>query len=242
MTAAAAAPAPTNAEVTLRVAELFGPTLQGEGPSAGQRAVFVRLSGCNLDCGWCDTPYTWDWARFDPAQESRTLPVQAVLDWILGRDTDLVVITGGEPLIQHARLTPLAQALAAAGRRIEIETNGTIAPPDRLIECVERFNVSPKLGGSGVPIGRRIRPAALEALRGTGKAVFKFVIGAPEDLAELADLQARFGLAPVWVMPQGTHPADVVEGLRALAEPTLAHGWNLSSRLHVLVWGDQRGR
>ena len=104
----------------LRVAELFGPTFQGEGPTIGQRALFVRLSGCNLDCSWCDTPYTWDWNRFDQAQESRDTPVTEVVDWVLAHDADLVIITGGEPLIQQRRLLPLAADLTNAGRRIEI--------------------------------------------------------------------------------------------------------------------------
>lgn len=227
---------------SLQVAEMFGPTLQGEGPSAGQRAVFVRLSRCNLDCAWCDTPFTWDWDRFDRAEESQSLPVREVLSWVLARDADLVVITGGEPLIQHPRLTLFAQALVRAGRRVEIETNGTVAPPEDLTHSVTQFNVSPKLQGSGVRTDRRLRPAALTSLRATGKAVFKFVISSHDDVAELIDLQARFSLQPVWVMPEGTDAVQILRGLQALAEPALAHGWNLSSRLHVLLWGDQRGR
>jgi 7-carboxy-7-deazaguanine synthase len=230
------------APTELRVAELFGPTLQGEGPSAGQRALFVRLSGCNLDCSWCDTPYTWDWTRFDQAAQSHTALVTDVLDWVLARDADLIVITGGEPLIQQRRLLPLVAALRAAGRRVEIETNGTIAATGELAEQVSGFNVSPKLAGSGVTADRRIRPAALTSLRDTGKATFKFVIATPGDIEELVALQERHRLAPIWVMPEGTTAERVADGLRALAEPALAHGWNLTPRLHVLLWGDQRGR
>jgi 7-cyano-7-deazaguanosine (preQ0) biosynthesis protein QueE len=225
----------------LRVAELFGPTLQGEGSSAGQRAVFVRLSGCNLDCNFCDTPFTWDWTRFEQTAESRPMSVEAVRLWVLQRDADLVVISGGEPLIQHRRLLPLVSALHAAGRRIEIETNGTIDPGPAMAECVW-FNVSPKLAGSGVPADRRIRPDVLSALRDSGRATFKFVISEPADIAELVELQKRFDLPRVWVMPQGTDSLTVLAGLRALAGPALAYGWNLSPRLHVLLWEDQRGR
>jgi 7-carboxy-7-deazaguanine synthase len=224
----------------LRVAELFGPTLQGEGPSAGQRAVFVRLSRCNLDCAWCDTPYTWDWSRFDEAAQSREMAAGDVRDWVLARDADLVVVTGGEPLIQSRRLLPLITALTARGRRVEIETNGTIYPGAAVAGQV-RFNVSPKLAGSGVPVRRRIRPGALMALRDSGNAVFKFVISGDGDLAELVRLQADLGLAPVWVMPQGVTEQSVLAGLRALAGPALEHGWNLTTRLHVLLWGDERG-
>jgi 7-cyano-7-deazaguanosine (preQ0) biosynthesis protein QueE len=226
----------------LRVAELFGPTLQGEGPSIGQRALFVRLSGCNLACSWCDTPYTWDWDRFEQVEQSRDMASAAIADWVLAHDAALVVITGGEPLIQHRNLLPLVAALHEAGRQIEIETNGTIAPDAALLSLVSRLNVSPKLAGSGVPADRRIRPTALRALRECGKAVFKFVIADDTDIAELIELQARYAFDPVWVMPQGVSEQTVLAGLRALAVPALAQGWNLSPRLHVLLWGDERGR
>jgi organic radical activating enzyme len=225
----------------LRIAELFGPTLQGEGPSAGQRALFVRLSQCNLDCTWCDTPYTWDWRRFDRTEQSRELTVEAVRDWVLDRDAQLVVISGGEPLIQQGRLAPLAGELIRAGRRVEIETNGTITPGPAWSEQVV-FNVSPKLAGSGVPAARRIRPRALRALRDCGQAVFKFVIACDADIAELAALQRDFGLAAVWVMPEGRTAQAVLDGARALVGPALAHGWHLTLRLHVQLWGDERGR
>jgi 7-cyano-7-deazaguanosine (preQ0) biosynthesis protein QueE len=230
------------ASAQLRVAELFGPTLQGEGPSIGQRALFVRLSGCNLDCSWCDTPYTWDWTRFDQAEQSHTAPITQILDRVLAHDADLIVITGGEPLIQQRRLLPLVAALRSAGRRVEVETNGTIAPTSELAGQVSGFNVSPKLAGSGVAADQRIRSAALASLRDTGKATFKFVIAMPGDVEELAALQKEHRLAPIWVMPEGTTAERVVDGLRALAEPALVHGWNLTPRLHVLLWGDQRGR
>nr|MDT0658732.1 7-carboxy-7-deazaguanine synthase QueE [Micromonospora sp. DSM 115978] len=223
------------------MAELFGPTLQGEGPSTGQRALFARLSGCNLDCRWCDTPYTWDWARFDKTAESREMPVEAVASWVLSHDADLVVITGGEPLLQHRRLLPLVMALHAAGRRVEIETNGTVDPGPTLAAHAW-LNVSPKLASSGVPADRRIRPDVLRALCDGGRAIFKFVISEPADIAELVELQRQLGLSPVWVMPQGIDAQTVLAGLGALAGPALQHGWNLSSRLHVLLWGDQRGR
>ncbi|MDQ7904697.1 7-carboxy-7-deazaguanine synthase QueE [Phytohabitans sp. ZYX-F-186] len=228
----------------LRIAELFGPTVQGEGPSVGQRALFIRLSGCNLDCSWCDTPYTWDWSRFDQTAESRETAVAEIEGWVRvqGKDGDLVVITGGEPLMQRRGLVALVVALGGLGRRIEIETNGTIPPGPDLVAGVHRFNVSPKLTGSGVPEQRRIRPLALRSFRDCGKAVFKFVVTGDDDVAELAELQRRFGLTPVWVMPEGTTPESVLAGMRTLAAPALEHGWNLTPRLHVLLWGDERGR
>lgn len=225
----------------MRVAERFV-TVQGEGPSVGRPAVFVRLSGCNLDCCWCDTPYTWDWKRFDQTQESREMPLAEIADCVLAEDVDLVVITGGEPLIQHRHLEPLIARLHQAGRSVEIETNGTIPPCAALIQHVSRFNVSPKLAGSGVPEQRRIRPVALRALSDSGKAVFKFVITGDTDIAELLTLQARYGLTPVLVMPEGTTAEQVLDGMRALVEPAIRHGWTVTPRLHVLMWGDERGR
>ncbi len=169
------------------------------------------------------------------------MTVDAVRGWVLDRDAQLVVITGGEPLIQQRRLAPLVEDLIRAGRRVEIETNGTITPTAAL-GCGVTFNVSPKLASSGIPAERRIRPGALRALRDTGRAVFKFVIADDTDIAELAALQTQLGQAPVWVMPEGRTEHAVLVGLRALSGPALAHGWHLTPRLHVLLWGDERGR
>ncbi len=231
-----------SADDELVVAEVFGPTFQGEGPSLGRRAGFVRLGRCNLDCTWCDTPYTWDWHRYDPAVELRSTSVGATLDELDAIAPDIVVITGGEPLLQQRRLVPLLEGCAARGWSVEIETNGTIVPDARVVELVARWNVSPKLANSGIARATRIRPAALEALRTTGRAAFKLVATGIADLDEIAELVEAHDLRPVWVMPEGTDAATVLARARELADPVLARGWNLTLRLHVLLWGDERGR
>lgn len=226
----------------LVVAEVFGPTFQGEGPSIGRRAGFVRLGRCNLDCAWCDTPYTWDWERFDPATELRRELVAAILDQLDAMEPEIVVVTGGEPLLQQRRLIPLLEGCAARGWPVEIETNGTIVPDDAVVALVRQWNVSPKLANSAIPVHKRIRADALAALRATGTAVFKFVVAEPGELDEVAALAHAHDLAPIWIMPEGTDPATVTERACALAQPVLDRGWNLTPRLHVLLWGDQRGR
>jgi 7-cyano-7-deazaguanosine (preQ0) biosynthesis protein QueE len=227
---------------TLVISEVFGPTVQGEGPTVGRRAGFVRLGRCNLDCRWCDTPYTWDWERFDPAAELHERPVPDVVAEIEAMAVDRVVVTGGEPLLQQRRLLPLLEAAAERGWAVEVETNGTIVPTGDTVRLVERFNVSPKLANSGVARERAIVPAALATLRDSGKAAFKFVVEAPAELDEVAAVVEAHRLAPVWVMPQGTTATAVLEGGRRLAEGVVARGWHLGSRLHVLLWGDERGR
>jgi 7-cyano-7-deazaguanosine (preQ0) biosynthesis protein QueE len=221
----------------LVVSEVFGPTIQGEGPSVGRRAGFVRLGRCNLACTWCDTPYTWDWSRYDPAVELRRADVAAVVAEIEAMDVPLVVVTGGEPLLQQSALVPLLAALAQPGRRIEVETAGTLAPSPELVALVDQFNVSPKLANSGNAVERRLHPDVLAAFTATGKAIFKFVVADVADLDEVA----AFGLTPVWIMPEGTDPAVVQRRLAELVEPVLARGWNLTPRLHVAIWGDKRG-
>ena len=80
--------------MTLVVNEVFGPTVQGEGPSAGRRCGFVRLGRCNQACTWCDTAYTWDWARYDPAVELHELSVEEVLARLDEMDVDMIVSVG----------------------------------------------------------------------------------------------------------------------------------------------------
>ncbi|WP_344437683.1 7-carboxy-7-deazaguanine synthase QueE [Kitasatospora nipponensis] len=230
---------------SLIVAECFGvevPTFQGEGPSCGHPALFIRLSRCNLTCAKCDTKYTWDWSRFDPHKESTRRTVADLVAWAASSPVELVVITGGEPLIQQARLVPLVRELLAAGKRVEFETNGTIAPVPELVAAGVRFNVSPKLASFGVEEGRSIVPSALEAFAASGRAVFKFVASSVADLDRIAELAGIHQLSPVWVMPEGSTAQAVTETTRALADAVAARHWYFTARLHVLAFADARGR
>jgi 7-cyano-7-deazaguanosine (preQ0) biosynthesis protein QueE len=225
----------------LLVNEVFGPTVQGEGLSLGRRCGFVRLGGCNLDCSWCDTPYTWDWSRYRPRDELARLEVGDVVQRIEVMGVDMVVVTGGEPLLQQDRLVPFLRAARARRWDVEVETNGTVAPAPAVIELVARFNVSPKLANSGVALERRVNAAALEALAGCARSVFKFVVEKETDLDEVDALVERFRLRPVLVMPQARDADGVLLGLARLAEPALKRGYGITPRLHLLLWGDRRG-
>ena len=166
---------------TLAVNELYDRlTVQGEGPSLGRVCTFIRLARCNLDCGegdgatWaCDTPFTWRWEgiytndrpTFNQAAEVHTMPVVRVLAHVLALRPPLVVISGGEPMLQRRGLTALVHGLWEMGSDVEIETNGTQAPWDGLAGMVN-FNVSPKLSNSGIPHETAWRGEALAALPG----------------------------------------------------------------------------
>jgi 7-carboxy-7-deazaguanine synthase len=235
-------------EPELVVNEIFGPTVQGEGPSMGRRCAFLRLGGCNLSCTWCDTPYTWDWqgvgasgVKYDPKKELHRRTVRSVADDLLAYGVDLIVISGGEPLGQQARLVPLVEILTGHGVKVEIETNGTHAADPALVAAGVRFNVSPKLAHSGDLLKRRIMPRALKNLAATPDVAFKFVCRNSEDLDEVAGLVAEFGLAPVWIMPQGQSEAELDKHLAVLVDEVIERGWNLTTRMHILLWGDKRG-
>jgi len=228
----------------LVVAETFGPTWQGEGPSLGRRAGFVRLGRCPLACTWCDTPYTWDWTRFDPSRELTERSAEDVAAEMLALDVPLVVVTGGEPLVQQRHLPPLLRPLREAGIDVEIETAGVLAPSPDVVELVSRFNVSPKLASSGNPLDRRYKPDVLRTFEASGRAAFKFVVTAAAvaaDLDEVAAVVDECGLTDVWIMPEGTDATTLTTAARALADDVLGKGWNLTTRLHVMLWGDRRG-
>ena len=224
---------------TLRLAEIFGPTFQGEGKHMGRRTYFIRLSGCNLACSWCDTPYTWDWDGangkvYDKDRESYTLSVVDVVNQMDEAGADNVVITGGEPLVQATALVELLKDLTYLGISVEVETNGTRDLPPGAPTNVQ-WNVSPKLASSGN--ARGIKRKALATY--PPSAIFKFVITAPSDIDDILNL----GLPPeqVWLMPEGRTPKEVTAKAAMVAELALTHEFNFSHRLHVLLWGDKRG-
>lgn len=229
----------------LIVMECFGvevPTFQGEGPSCGHPALFIRLSRCNLTCAKCDTKESWDTSQFDLRDWSRKRTATDLAAWAASSPVELVVITGGEPLLQQARLVPLVDQLLAAGKRVEFETNGTITPlPELLVDKV-RFNVSPKIASFGMDEAKSVVPTALEAFVESGRAAFKFVASSVADLDRIAELADAHRLAPVWVMPEGTTVDAITETARVLADAVAARRWHFTTRLHVLAFANARGR
>lgn len=236
----------------LPLAEQFGPTVQGEGPSLGRSAYFVRLGGCNLTCQRCDTPYTWDASRYDLRAEITPTGVADILAAIPD-DAWLVVVTGGEPMLYQRTpaLYLLLRTLGKRGADVEIETNGTIAPGAEFIGLPHvRWNVSPKLDGpmSVDPEHRRIVPAALDAfgaLSHQGRAALKVVCAAPADVDAAVALADASGWSRrhVWVMPAANTEAEVLDNGRAIADAAVAHRINVTTRLHMLLWPKiDRGR
>lgn len=231
--------------------EIFA-SLQGEGPSIGRPTAFVRLSRCNLACHWCDTAYTWrfegdnrphrDDLAFARDANQLNLDEADVAARIAALGQDRLVITGGEPLLQGPALARMV-ALLPPGMAIEVETNGTVAPHPALDALVAQYNVSPKLAHSGNPAELALVPERLAHWSSDPRAWFKFVIAAPEDLAEVLVIRDAHAIPGerLYLMPEGTDSATLNARLRWLAPLALAHGLRLTDRLHIHLYGDTRG-
>ena len=219
-------------------------SIQGEGVTAGMPTVFLRLATCNLSCSWCDTKYTWDWEHYAYAQEVGSVETDDAERRVRAFELPHLVITGGEPLLQQRELAPLASILHADGYYCEVETNGTIAPDDGMVEAISQWNVSPKIASSGNSSSRREVPDALVAFGELESAYFKFVIVAREDIDEVCELVDRYSLPAgrVVLMPEGTTPQVLTERSQWLATACAELGFRFSTRLHILLWGDRRGR
>lgn len=233
-------------------------SIQGEGPQAGRLRTFVRLSGCNLHCVWCDTAYTWNWLetpfrhdrdttgrphKFDRGAESISLSIEDSRAAVQALPSEGVVITGGEPLMQRAALTSFVEALKSDGVRIEVETNGSLAPPEALARLVDLFVVSPKLAHSGNAAEVALRPHALNAFTALNNAVFKIVARSVADIDEAAALASRHGIAAkrMFIMPEGIDIETLARRARDLAPAIVGAGFNFSPRLHVALFGARRG-
>ncbi|MFM7378332.1 MAG: 7-carboxy-7-deazaguanine synthase QueE [Erythrobacter sp.] len=230
--------------------EIFA-SLQGEGPSIGMPVAFVRLSRCNLACTWCDTAYTWrfegdnrphrDGIAFDRKANQVTLSPAETAERIAGLGQKRLVITGGEPLLQAGALVEMLVHLPDIA--VEIETNGTVAPPARLDVRVDQYNVSPKLAHSGNPADLALLPERLDAWAAEPRAFLKFVVASPEDVAEVLALHARYRFRPerVFLMAEGTDSATLRARQAWLSDLCLEHGFRMSDRMHIHLYGDTRG-
>ncbi|WP_370189708.1 7-carboxy-7-deazaguanine synthase QueE [Qipengyuania sp.] len=230
--------------------EIFA-SVQGEGPSAGTPCTFVRLSRCNLACVWCDTAYTWhfedderphrDGVDYDRKANQVTLDEADVAARITTLGQNRLVITGGEPLLQGPALARLLELLPDVS--VEIETNGTTKAPARLDIRIDQFNVSPKLAHSGNPAALALLPERLDAYATDPRAWFKFVIAEPSDVDEVLALRERYRFRPghVFLMPEGTDSETLRTREKWLAPLCVEHGFRMSDRLHIHLFGDTRG-
>jgi 7-carboxy-7-deazaguanine synthase len=228
------------------ISEIFH-SIQGEGELTGVPSVFVRTSGCNLRCTWCDTPY----ASWNPEGETRN--VADVLRAIEAHPvTRHVVLTGGEPMIAKD-IRPLASAVRASGRHITIETAGTVAPEG--IAC-DLASLSPKLLNSApdavehAPWRRkheatRWQPEVIRAWIDAYPYQFKFVVSRPGDVEELehmlAALDREIPRHKVLLMPEGTSLDKIRSRAVWLGELCKARGYRYAHRLHLELYGNQRG-
>lgn len=230
--------------------EIFA-SLQGEGASIGRPCAFIRLSRCNLACEWCDTAYTWrftgdnrphrDGATFERAVNQVTLDEDEAAARIAALGQQRLVVTGGEPLLQAPALARMLELLP--GMRIEIETNGTVAPPAALDALVAQYNVSPKLAHSGNSAELALPPERLAVWSAEPRAFLKFVVATPDDVGEVLDLKERYALPAerIFLMPEGRDSETLRKREQWLAPLCAEHGLNLTDRLHIHLYGDSRG-
>jgi organic radical activating enzyme len=235
-------------------------TIQGEGPSAGCPAVFVRASRCNLHCVWCDTDHTWNfegtpwphekdavagYAKHRKSDVTFGLAPAEVARLILAFACPRVVITGGEPLLQEAEFLEMIRHIRAEMPEcvFEVETNATRIPSPAFAEAVDQFNVSPKLTNSGVTESLRLNEAALRHFAQSPKAGFKFVVAHPADLVEIQSLRGRFEIphTRILLMPEGRTSTELDRNAPWLAETCRDLGFRFCDRLHIRLWGDRRG-
>jgi 7-carboxy-7-deazaguanine synthase len=227
----------------MRIAEIFF-SIQGEGRLTGVPSAFIRTSGCNLRCVWCDSPYT-SWAP-----EGDTLSVEQIFKWIAAFPTRHAVITGGEPLIS-ADVEEVAAGLRERGYHITVETAATVFKP---LAC-DLASLSPKLSNS-VPREReggryalkhnqlRLRPDVIQAFIDRYDYQLKFVIDQPVDLGELQGVLERLrGVDParVLLMPQGVTREEIRERTGWIVAACKTHGFRYCPRLHIELFGNTRG-
>lgn len=227
----------------MRIAEIFY-SIQGEGILSGVPSVFVRTSGCNLRCRWCDTPYT-SWRP-----EGQAMTLDAIMTAVAGHPGRHVVVTGGEPMLMRD-IGGLTQRLKAAGYHITLETAATVYRP---VVC-DLASLSPKLANSTPWTEEGGRYAEKhEALRIDVEVIrtfvaghayqLKFVVDAPADVDEIERLLAQIGdvdRTQVLLMPQGRKHGELLEKSHWIAEACKRLGFRFCPRLHIDLYGNRRG-
>ena len=223
----------------MKIAEIYK-SVQGEGFLTGTESVFIRTSGCNLRCWFCDTPHT-SWRP-----RGTDLAVEEILARVGEWDCRCVVITGGEPIL-FSELIPLTEALSRLGRHITIETAGTLHLP---VSC-DLMSISPKLANSTPPPDRDARwsrrhertrhaPEVVRRLLAEYEYQLKFVIDTREDCREVERYIAAFPeirRERVLLMPQGTDYQELARKTTWLDPYCREHDFGFCPRKQIEWFG-----
>jgi 7-carboxy-7-deazaguanine synthase len=230
----------------VRIAEVYA-SIQGEGQFAGTPSVFVRTTGCNLRCWFCDTPFT-SWKPEGPH-----VSVGDLFRQVRAYEVEHVVLTGGEPLLQPDSV-PLCEQLLAAGHFVTIETAGTVfrpAPASLMSISPKLANSSPLQADSADAIRWRKRHEhtrsdhdVIAKLIAAAEFQFKFVVDEFSDLAEITDYLADWPQVPgqrIWLMPQARTREELAARSDWLEAESARLGYRFSSRWQIAQFGNQRG-
>lgn len=225
-------------------------TIQGEGPTIGLPAVFLRLHLCNLACDWskaggeiCDAWYTWDSTKDEFWTEHHVISFNDVFEYMQNHFCRRLVITGGEPLLQKNAIEEFVSK-CPVDYSIEIETNGTISPGYALASSPQvQFNCSPKLKNSNNPRNKAINAEVLREINGCPNSNFKFVVMGYDDLQEIEYIIEEYELSPhkVIIMPEGTSAEVLSQRLAHLADWVRDKRFRLTPRLQIYIYGNKRG-
>lgn len=234
----------------MKIAEIYA-SLQGEGLLAGTPSAFVRASGCNLRCRWCDTPFT----SWEPQGDD--MSAAEIIAAIRRLRRSHVVITGGEPLLFDDTIT-ICDALRSEGVHVTVETAGTVLPAATAgRRFADLVSISPKLASSGPPTdtpggwstrheAARRRDTVLTQLMAHGGWQLKFVVGSPADLDEALAWMAELGLRPggtppIFIMPEGVAAEQLAATTTWLSGACRRLGLRLAPRHHIAWFGHSRG-
>ena len=215
-------------------------SIQGEGASIGKPAIFIRTSGCNLTCSWCDTKYSWT------REKGMKVNCRDIISIIrtFNPSIERVILTGGEPLMQQEQLVKFMEETRQTEKKylFEVETNGTFQPTQKMIELIHQWNVSPKLENAGLG-DKAIYPQVLKKFSQLPNATFKYVLKEKKDIEEILFQKKTFNIAAekIWLMPEGKTKQDLEECREWLVECCKEYGFNYSERLHILIYGNKRG-
>ena len=226
----------------MQINEIFK-SIQGEGPNFGKPAIFLRTAQCNLKCTWCDTKYTWDWKNYDYAKEVKEMTIEEIKEQLMDLEIKHLVITGGEPLLQQDDLADLLSFLKP-DFYVEIETNCTILPNKMLTDLVDQWNVSPKTENSGNPLELYENDECYYFFANQENCFFKYVVENESDIPEIKKFVTKYNIPEnrVQLMTQASTKEEISAREKSISELAKANNFLFSPRLHVAMWGAQRGK